>query len=98
MGDLYMNIFGNLKVYAEKWSLKETRNFTDEEIFLVREAVVVPSTYGASVKFIMKNGGETYIPLSQDATVGIGEAVDISTAKLIVLSKTGESDIMRVYA
>lgn len=93
-----MNVFANLQVYAQKWSVKETRNFTEEEISLVREAVVVPSTYGASVKFIMRNGGETYIPLSQDATVGIGEVVDISTAKLIVLSKTGESDIMRVYA
>ena len=98
MGDLYMNIFGNLKAYAEKWALKETRNFTEEEISLVKEAVVVPSTYGASVKFIMRNGGETYIPLSQDATVGIGEIVDVSTAKLIVLSKTGEADILRVYA
>nr|DAQ75228.1 MAG TPA: Bombinin [Crassvirales sp.] len=27
-----MNIFNNLRVYAGKWSVKETRAFTQEEI------------------------------------------------------------------
>ena len=97
MGDLYMNIFGNLKLYASKWSVKDERPFSAEEISLVTKAVVVPSTYGASVEFTMKNGGMTFIPLSQDASAGIGEEIDVSKAKLITLCKQGEMDIIRVF-
>lgn len=60
-----MNIFSNLRVYAGKWSVKETRNFTAEEISQVSQAVVVPSDYGNSVQFTMVGGGLTYIPLDQ---------------------------------
>ena len=97
MGDLYMNIFGNLKVYASKWSMKDERSFSQEEISMVTKAVVVPSTYGSSVEFTMKNGGMTYIPLSQDSTVCIGEEIDVSKAKLLTLCKPGEMDILRVF-
>lgn len=96
MGDLYMNIFANLQVYAQKWSVKEERPFTSEEIDMVASAVVVSSTYGYSVEFTMKNGGMTFIPLSQDSSVGIGEVIDISKAKLVTLQKSGEDDIIRV--
>lgn len=97
MGDLYMNIFGNLKLYASKWSVKDERPFNAEEINLISKAVVVPSTYGASVEFTMKNGGMTFIPLSQDASAGIGEEIDVSKAKLVTLCKQGEMDIIRVF-
>ena len=97
MGDLYMNIFGNLKLYASKWAVKDERSFTAEEINLVAKAVVVPSTYGLSVEFTMKNGGMTFIPLSQDATACVGEEIDVSKAKLITLFKQGEEDIVRVF-
>ena len=52
-----MNIFSNLRVYAGKWSVKETRNFTADEISQVSQAVVVPSQYGNSVQFTMVSGG-----------------------------------------
>jgi hypothetical protein len=97
MGDLYMNIFANLQVYAQKWSVKEERSFTSDEINMVASAVVVSSTYGSSVEFTMKNGGMTFIPLSQDSSVGIGESIDISKAKLVTLQKSGEDDIFRVF-
>lgn len=97
MGALYMNIFGNLKVYASKWSMKDERSFSQEEINMVTKAIVVPSTYGASVEFTMKNGGMTFIPLSQDASASIGEEIDITKAKLITLCKPGEMDILRVF-
>lgn len=97
MGDLYMNIFANLQVYAQKWALKEERPFTPDEINMVASAVVVSSTYGSSVEFTMKNGGMTFIPLSQDSSVGIGEIIDLSKAKLITLQKSGEDDIVRVF-
>lgn len=91
-----MNIFSNLQVYAGKWSVKSSRSFTNEEIALVESAVVVPSTYGNSVMFTMKAGGQTYIPLANDAKIGVGEAVDLSKASLLTLEKSGESDIVRV--
>lgn len=91
-----MNIFANLQVYAGKWSVKSTRAFDAEEISAVKQAVVVPSQYGNSVMFTMIAGGQTYIPLANDATVTVGETIDLSKAQLLTLSKDGESDIVRV--
>lgn len=91
-----MNIFNNLRIYAGKWEVKSTRAFTKEEIDAVSHAVVVDSTYGSSVQFTMKNGGLTFIPLSQDSSLGIGEEVDLTKAKILTLGKSGEADIFRV--
>lgn len=91
-----MNIFSALRVYAGKWAVKDERAFTQEEINAVKEAVVVPSTYGLSVCFFMKNGGQTYIPLSTTSQSGSGEVIDLTKAKLVTLGKEGESDIYRV--
>lgn len=91
-----MNIFASLQVYAGKWSVKSTRAFDAEEINAVKQAVVVPSQYGNSVMFTMVAGGQTYIPLAQDASVAVGEVIDLSKAQLLTLSKDGESDIVRV--
>ena len=46
--------------------------------------------------FTMVAGGQTYIPLSNDATVAVGESIDLAKAQLVTLSKDGESDIVRV--
>lgn len=91
-----MNIFSNLRVYAGKWSVKETRNFTADEIAQVSQAVVVPSQYGNSVQFTMKSGGLTYIQLDQNSDCAIGEVIDLTKAKLTTLEKSGEADIYRV--
>ena len=91
-----MNIFNSLRVYAEKWSVKESRNFTNEEIAQVSQAVVVPSEYGNSVQFTMVTGGLTFIPLDQNSNCAIGEVIDLAKAKLTTLMKDGEADIYRV--
>ena len=91
-----MNIFSTLRTYAGKWSVKASRAFTQEEIAAVTSATVVPSQYGNSVCFMMVGGGQTYIPLANDATVGVGESIDLAKAKLLTLEKDGESDINRV--
>ena len=44
----------------------------------------------------MVGGGQCYIPLDRDSTLGVGESVDLHAAKLKTLSKQGEDDIMRV--
>ena len=91
-----MNIFSSLQVYAGKWSIKSARVFDADEIKSVKSAVVVPSQYGNSVMFTMVAGGQTYIPLANDASVAVGEIVDLSKAQLLTLCKDGESDIVRV--
>lgn len=91
-----MNIFSTLRTYLGKWSVKSSRAFTQEEIQAVESATVVPSQYGNSVCFMMVGGGQTYIPLANDATVGVGESIDLTKAKLLTLEKRGESDINRV--
>lgn len=91
-----MNIFASLKVYAGKWSEKETREFSAEEIEAIAMAVVVPSQYGNSVQFIRKEGGMSFIPLDQNSNVGIGEMIDLTKARLVTLEKEGEANIYRV--
>ena len=91
-----MNIFSKIPVYAAKWSIKDQRQFTEEEIASVNEAVVVSSTYGNSVCFFMKSGGQSYIPLDINSSIGVGELVDLSKATIITLERQGDNDIMKV--
>ena len=91
-----MNIFSTLRQYASKWQVTNQRNFTDEEKASVKEAFVVESEYGNSVCFLMTSGSHTYIPLSQNSTLGVGENVDLDEAKLLTLSREGDDDILRV--
>ena len=93
-----MNIFSSLRTYAGKWNLKASRAFELEEIAAVNKAEVVSSKYGNSVCFFMKSGGQSYIPLSNDSTLAVGDTVDLSKAQLLTLEKDGESDIIRVKA
>ena len=91
-----MNIFSSLRQYAGKWSLSGSRAFSAEEISAVVSAEVVDSQYGNSVCFHMQGGGITFIPLSNDSTLGVGDSVDLLKAQLLTLSKEGEADINRV--
>ena len=91
-----MNIFAGLQVYAGKWNVVDSRSFNDEEKALISRAEVVPSEYGNSVCFFMKSGGQTYIPLSNQSTLGIGEEVDLNKAKLLTLHRDGSDDITRI--
>lgn len=91
-----MSIFESLRIYAGKWSVKNTRNFTAEEIGAVDHAEVVASQYGNSVCFHMKAGGQTFIPLSNNSTKGVGESVQLADCKVVTLEKQGEADITRI--
>lgn len=93
-----MNIFAGLQVYAGKWAVVEdkTRSFNDEEKALIDRAEVVASEYGNSVCFFMKGGGQTYIPLSNQSSLTVGDSVDINKAKLLTLHRDGSADITRI--
>ena len=92
------NIFSSLRVYAGKWNLKSSRAFSPEEVAAVSSAVVVASQYGNSVCFTMVGGGQTFIPLSNSSSKTVGESINLASAKLLTLEKSGESDIFRVEA
>ena len=91
-----MNIFKSQKVYFDSWEVSDSRNFEEEEISAVKSAYVVPSEFGNSCCFLMKSGGKTYIPMSRDSSLSVGESVDLKKAKLLTLSREGDSDIYRV--
>lgn len=93
-----MNIFSKLQVYAGKWNLKSSRKFEAEEVAAVSKAEVVASQYGNSVCFFLKGGGQSYIPLSNDSNLTVGDTVNLNSAELLTLEKDGESDIVRVKA
>ena len=98
MGIENMNIFKQVRMYATKWQQTNCRNFTPEEIASVERTEIVASQYGNSVCFFMKEGGISFIPLSNQSTLGVGESIDMQNAKLLTLSKQGEDDILRVEA
>lgn len=81
---------------STKWHVKEERPFTAEEINAIQNAVVVANQYGKSVCFYMKAGGQSYIPLTHDSEIGVGESVDIRNLHLLTLAREGDCDIMRV--
>lgn len=83
-------------MYVGKWSEKANRMFTPEEIACVDVAKVVSSQYGLSVCFMMKGGGQTYIPLDHNSGLMEGDNVDLNKATLVTLQKQGEEDIYRV--
>lgn len=95
-GSDIMNIFSNLRVYAGKWAVVESKAFSQEEQDLVSHAEVVDSQYGMSVCFFMKAGGQTFIPLSVNSSLSVGDAVDLSKAKVLQLHRDGDADIYRV--
>lgn len=90
-----MNIFSGLKLYAQ-WKEVATRKFTSEEIGSVKSAEVISSQYGLSVCFMMKGGGQTYIPLSSDSCLAEGDSVDLAKAEIVTLQRAGEENIYRV--
>ena len=91
-----MNILKTRPIYAAKWAIKDQRQFTEEEISSVEKATVVASTYGNSICFFMKSGGQVYIPLDINSSVGVGELVDLSKATIITLERPGDNDILKV--
>ena len=91
-----MNIFNSLRVYAGKWAVVDSKDFSKEEIDMVDHAEVVDSQYGNSVCFFMKAGGQTFIPLSTNSTLSVGDAVDLTKAKLLELHRDGDANIYRV--
>lgn len=84
------------KVRKGDWYVVDRRQFNEEEIKMVDSLVVVPSSYGNSVEFILINGKTKYIPLIQDSTMGVGDSFDVCKARILTLRKQGRRDIWRI--
>ena len=78
------------------WVVKSTRPFDPEETAAVKRAEVVASQYGNSVCFFMNGGGQSYIPLSKQSKLAVGDELNLKTAKILTLSKKGKNDITRI--
>ena len=61
-------------------------------------AQVVDSQFGNSAGFYLNSGGFTHIPLVSYSSLALGDIVDLSKANIVILSKDGDVDIMRVEA
>ena len=91
-----MNIFAGLNVYGGKWNVTAERGFEAGEIAAVKSAEVLSSEYGLSVCFFMVSGGQTYIPLSNQSSLNVGDSVDLTKAKILTLHRDGSDDITRI--
>ncbi|MBR1593743.1 MAG: bifunctional DNA primase/polymerase [Alloprevotella sp.] len=80
----------------DKWQTRQVRSFTKEEQEAVSKSEVVASQYGKSVCFYMRAGGQTHIPLSINSRLSVGDTFDLSTGKVLTLSRKGSNDITRV--
>lgn len=85
-------------MYAGKWNVKETRNFTSEEQSRVSRIEVVNSEYGKSACFFMANGQRGYIPLDKDSElmIPIGKELSFDAIELVTLERMGDADIKRI--
>lgn len=93
-----MSIFSGLQVYGDSWKVINSRAFDAEEKAAVKKAEVVNSDYGLSVCFFMQSGGQTYIPLSNQSSLKVGDMVDMEAAKVLTLHREGSGDINRIDA
>lgn len=89
------NIFNSLQVYGGKWEKTDERAFTKEELAAVEKAEVTDSQYGLSVCMMLagRPGQQSFIPLSNQCSkqLAVGDEIDLAEAKLISLSRPGET-------
>lgn len=55
-----------------------------------------PISTAKSMTTAMKGGGMTFIPLSSNSSKGVGESINLETAKILTISKHGDDDHMEV--
>lgn len=91
-----ISIFSGLQKYADRFQIKDSRDFSAEELAAVKEARVVASEFGLSVCFFMHEGCQMYIPVARDSVCSVGDTVDLSAAKILTLSRDGSADINRI--
>lgn len=92
------SIFAKMsRLYNGKWSVTNREAISEDMLSDAKEAVVVDSDFGYSVKITRNDGQVGFIPVSNTSReVAEGEVVDLSKCFLLTLSRTGDADIYRV--
>ena len=93
-----MGFLSTLRTYAQSWIETDRAKFSKEDLAMVQSAEVVTSDFGLSACLFIKGGGKKYIPLSRDSDLEKGDTIQLENAKIITLSREGESDIYRLQA
>lgn len=94
-----MSILSNLRVYiASKWEVSSSEKLSKEDIKNIDSIEVVDSEFGLSACFHLKSGGQSYMPLSKDSELSVGDEIDPKDAKILTLSREGDKDIYRLEA
>lgn len=95
-----LDLFSLFKTYeiSNPWTINDekTRYFTSDYANRIISAEVVAGDYGNSVKLRRTDNKITFIPLSRDSKMVVGQKVDITKCKLICLQKEGHEDIYRI--
>lgn len=91
-----MNIFDSSYHTLElKWEVKAIRNFTEKEINAIVQAKVVSDKYGMAAHFILTDGSVSCVYLHVDSEANIGDNIDMTKAKFVVLGHS-EVEINRI--
>lgn len=80
--------------YGAPFTVKGEYPVEDHES--VESNEVIESQFGLSLCMTLRGGGEKYLPLSRDSKLSVGDSMDLSEAKVIVLGRPGSEDILRI--
>lgn len=98
-----MGFLSNLQKYAGSWSVSRTQSFSevlgDEKNMIVGNVVQQSKNYPDKlcVCLMLTGGFKSYVSLSNDSNLKVGDSIDIESAKLLTLSKPGEDDIQVLH-
>lgn len=90
------NVLAGVRIYGQKWEVVEEQRFSENDLQNIESARVVDSQYGSSCCLFLKGGHTAFIPMATDSKLKVGETVDVTKAKVLILSKPGEANIMRL--
>lgn len=87
-----MSLLGSLKKYGA-WTLNTSERLSNEELATIKDAKVVTSEWGLSVKITYKNGNISFAPLDSRSSLSLDDTVDMSKGALQEYIKGDESCI-----
>ena len=75
------------------WYIVSSRKIVAEEIADIITAIIVPSNcYGCSICIYRKCGDELYLPFLNQSSFFVGDSVDLSKAKMLILQSKDDND------
>lgn len=91
-----MGLFTGRQVYAQKWTVKSVDAISEEDAAMFLTTRVVPSEYGLSMEFTMRNGGLIFIPVDTESVTTVGSTYTCDQLEVVTLQRLGDEDIQRI--